>query len=282
MTDARPDAASESHPDSSSDDWAPTGIDVTTPSIARVYDAVLGGKDNYPADRAVAEQMLQVMPGGRDGAWEGRNFLARGVRAMAEQGIRQFLDLGSGLPTVQNTHEVAQAAAPGARTVYVDIDPIVLAHGRAILAGDEFTSVVTADLGAPAELLASPGVRDLIDLSQPVGLILLNVTHHIVDDAAVAKIVDAYKAATVPGSGLLLAQFCRSTEPELAALEQVALKALGSGRFRTMAEIEAFFDGWEIAEPGIDYMAKWRPETPLTGDLTIAQKVAGGGLAFKR
>jgi hypothetical protein len=270
MTDAQPD------------DWAPTGIDVSVPSIARVYDAVLGGKDNYPVDRAVAEKMLQALPGGRDGAWEGRTFLARGVRAMAEQGVRQFLDLGSGLPTVQNTHEVAQAAIRGARTVYVDIDPIVLTHGRALLAGDDYTSVVTADLADPGELLSLPAVRDRIDLSQPVGLILLNVTHHIVDDAAVTKIVDAYKAAVAPGSGLLLAQFCRSNEPELAALEQVALKALGSGRFRTMAEIEAFFDGWDIAAPGVDYMAKWRPKTPLAGDLTVAQKVAGGGLAFKR
>jgi SAM-dependent methyltransferase len=263
------------------EEWAPTGIDVSVPSIARVYDAVLGGKDNYAVDRAVAEQMLGAMPGGRDGAWEGRTFLARGVRAMAERGIRQFLDLGSGLPTVQNTHEVAQAVAPDARTVYVDIDPIVLAHGRALLAEDANTAVITADLADPAGLLALPEVGKLIDLSQPVGLILLNVTHHVVDDAAIAGVVEAYKAAVAPGSGLLLCQFCRSTEPESAALEAVALKALGSGRFRSMAEIAAFFAGWEIAEPGVDYMARWRPETPLTGDLTIAQRVAGGGLAFK-
>lgn len=226
--------------------------------------------------------MLNVMPGGREGAWDGREFLARGVKAMVDSGIRQFLDLGSGLPTVRNTHEIAQELAPESRVLYVDNDPIVLAHGRALLAENERTTVVTADMGDPQALLASPEAKEHLALTRPVGVILLNVIHHVVDDGFAAATVQAYKDAVVPGSALLICHFCKSDDPEPAALEKVALEALGSGRFRTMGEIGAFFDGWELAEPGVAYPANWRPEGPVPDPLPINKRVAAGGLGFKR
>jgi hypothetical protein len=262
------------------DDWRPVGIDISTPSIARVYDAVLGGKDNYPVDRAIAEASLAIVPEIGDVGRYNRAILGRGVRYMAEQGIRQFLDLGSGLPTVQNTHQVAQEHSPEARVVYVDKDPIVLAHGRALLAENDRTTVVTADLREPAEILNHPDVRALIDFDQPVGLMLVGVVHHLNDDEGPEQIVEAYKKALPPGSFLFLTHFCASS-PDAVALEKALLTDLGSGRFRTIEEISAYFDGLELVEPGVVFLPQWQPEEPVEEPLTVGQKLMAGGIAKK-
>ncbi|WP_436789423.1 SAM-dependent methyltransferase [Yinghuangia sp. YIM S10712] len=262
------------------DDWAPTGIDVSKPSIARVYDAVLGGKDNFPVDRAIADQSQEIVPEIGDVARYNRDILGRAVRHMAKSGIRQFLDLGSGLPTVQNTHQVAQSVAPDARVVYVDIDPIVLAHGRALLAENDNTTVVTADLRDPKTVLNLPQVRKFIDLDQPVGLMLVGVIHHLGDDEDPDGIVRTYLDALPSGSHFLLTHFCASS-PDALALEGALLTSLGTGRFRTLEEITAYFDGLELLDPGVVYLPLWRPEEPVEEPLTVGQRLMAGGLAIK-
>ncbi|WP_436772751.1 SAM-dependent methyltransferase [Yinghuangia sp. YIM S09857] len=262
------------------DDWAPTGIDVSKPSIARVYDAVLGGKDNFAVDRVIAQQSQDIVPEIGDVARFNRDLLGRAVRFMAESGIRQFLDLGSGLPTVQNTHQVAQAVAPDARVVYVDIDPIVLAHGRALLAENHNTTVVTADLRDPKAVLDLPQVREFIDLDQPVGLMLVGVIHHLGDDEDPDGIVRAYLEALPAGSYFLLTHFCASS-PDALALEGALLTSLGTGRFRTLEEITAYFDGLELLDPGVVYLPQWRPDEPVGEELTVGQRLMAGGLALK-
>ncbi|MGW0658658.1 SAM-dependent methyltransferase [Streptodolium elevatio] len=262
------------------DDWAPTGIDVSKPSIARVYDAVLGGKDNFAVDRVIAQQSQDIVPEIGDVARFNRDLLGRAVRFMAQKGIRQFLDLGSGLPTVQNTHQVAQSVAPDARVVYVDIDPIVLAHGRALLAENHNTTVVTADLRDPKAVLDLPQVREFIDFDQPVGLMLVGVIHHLGDDEDPDGIVRAYLEALPAGSYFLLTHFCASS-PDALALEGALLTSLGTGRFRTLEEITAYFDGLELLDPGVVYLPQWRPEEPVAAELTVGQRLMAGGLALK-
>ncbi|CAJ63348.1 MULTISPECIES: SAM-dependent methyltransferase [Frankia] len=260
--------------------WAPTDIDVSTPSIARVYDAILGGKDNFPADRVVADQFMQFVPGGREAAQYNRALLNRGVRYLAEQGVRQFIDLGSGLPTVSNTHQAAQSVAPDARVVYVDNDPIVLAHGRALLAENRNTTVITADFRHSQKVLAHPDLRALIDLDQPVGLILFGVVHHINDDEDPAGVIRHYRDALAAGSYLFLTHFVAHGE-QTTELEKMLLADLGTGRFRTLAEIGEYFDGLDLVEPGLVYNPLWRPQEPVPEPLTLTEKLVAGGLARK-
>jgi hypothetical protein len=255
-------------------------IDQSRPSIARVYDAILRGKDNFAVDRAVAEQAHRAFPDGGEAAFINRRLLGRAVRFMAQQGVDQFLDLGSGLPTVQNTHQIAQAVNPKARVVYVDNDPIVLVHGRALLAENEYTTVVTADLREPGMILANPGIATFLDLSQPVGLILNAVIHHVLDEEDPVGILDSYKQGMAPGSYLLLTHFS-SSSPEARALEEVLLRTIGRGQLRTKEQIERFFDGLEIVEPGIVYLPHWRPEEPVTKPLDISGLLYVGGVGRK-
>jgi hypothetical protein len=261
---------------------APPGIDVTTPSIARAYDVVLGGKDNFAVDRQVVGEMLKIAPGLPQVAAYNRQALVRGVRYLtAEAGIRQFLDLGSGLPTVENTHQVAQRIAPDARVVYVDNDPIVLAHGRALLARNDNTTVVTADLRDPAAILAHPEVNRLIDWSQPVGVMLVGILHHLHDDEDPKGVAKAYMDAVPPGSYLFMTAFCRSF-PEAAELEKTYLSVLGTGRFRTKEQLQGFFGDLEMVEPGLVFLPEWRPDTPIAGEMTVAEKLMAGGIGRKR
>jgi S-adenosyl methyltransferase len=260
--------------------YEPPDIDVSRPSIARVYDAILGGKDNFAADRAVAELAHKAFPDGGQAAHINRALLGRAVRYMAHAGIDQFLDLGSGLPTVQNTHQIAQAENRAARVVYVDNDPIVLAHGRALLAENSSTIVVTADLREPEKVLTNPEITRFLDLSRPVGLILNAVIHHVLDEEDPYGILDRYKRFLPPGSYLLLTHFS-SSSPEARALEQVLLRALGRGQLRSREQITRFFDGLDIAEPGVVYLPEWHPDEPVTEPLDISSVLYLGGLGRK-
>lgn len=255
-------------------------IDTSVPSIARVYDAILGGKDNYPVDQEIADEVGRAFPDGGEGARTNRRLLVRAVRHIAEQGIDQFLDIGSGLPTAQNTHEVAQEVNPDAKVVYVDNDPIVLAHGRALLATDDHTVVVTADVRDPQHLLARPEVTGMLDLDRPVGLILNAVIHHLLDSEDPAGLVETYKERLAPGSFLLLTHFCSST-PEARGLEAVLQQALGRGQLRTMAQIAGFFEGMEMVEPGVVYLPYWRPDGPVEAPLEISGLLVAGGVGRK-
>ncbi|GII90212.1 SAM-dependent methyltransferase [Sinosporangium siamense] len=240
-------------------DRVPPTVDPTRPSIARIYDAILGGKDNLAVDRAVAEAAFKAFPDGGEAAKHNRAILARAVRYMCEQGIDQFLDLGSGLPTVENTHEIAQRINPDAKVVYVDNDPVVLAHGRALLATNGNTSVVTADLRDPEGVLSHPEVAGFLDLTRPIGLLLVAVVHHVLDEEEPGRILEAYKEAMAPGSHLLLTHFS-SAAPEARALESVLLRTIGRGKLRDRDEITDFFSGLDLVEPGVVHPPDWRPD----------------------
>ncbi|MBW8487399.1 SAM-dependent methyltransferase [Actinomadura parmotrematis] len=257
----------------------PTGV----PTAARVYDVMLNGKDNFAVDREVAHASLAIMPELRDIALHNRAMLHRVVRHLAaDEGVVQFLDLGSGLPTARNTHEVAQEANPEARVVYVDIDPIVLAHGRAILADNPGTTVVTADIRDPEAVLAHPDVRRLIDFSQPVAVMLCGILHHLNDDEEPGRIVAALRDAVPAGSFFFITNFTRLGDaPESAELEKQLLQQLGTGRVRTPAELAAFFDGLEILPPGLVPLPLWRPDEVVTDATTVDVRFMTGGVGRK-
>jgi hypothetical protein len=258
-------------------------IPTDVPTAARVYDVMLNGKDNFAIDRQVAEASLAIMPELRDIALHNRAMLHRAVRYLAaEEGITQFLDLGSGLPTVRNTHEVAHEVNPDAHVVYVDIDPIVLAHGGAILAGDPTTAVVTADIRDPQAVLDDPGVKALIDFTKPVCVMLVGILHHLLDEEDPAGIVAAFRDAVPSGSFFFITNFTRlSDTPESAALEEQLLAQLGTGRVRTPAELAAFFDGMEILPPGVVPLPLWRPDEPVLDSTTTDVRFMTGGVARK-
>lgn len=258
-----------------SEDGVP-GLDTSRPSLARVYDAALGGKDNFAVDRAALEGVRQAIEQTPGMAYANRAMLRRVVRYLVTQaGIRQFVDLGSGLPTRENTHQVAQRDAPDARVVYVDIDPMVLAHARALLAEDDRTAVVTADLTHVDAVLGHPELRRLIDMSEPVAILLVGMLHHFSDDQNPAGIVAAYKDAFPPGSYLFITHFCRSG-PAAVAMERDFLKHLGTGWFRTKEQIQAYFDGLEMVDPGLVYLPQWRPDPSYDREFTPAADEAEG------
>lgn len=261
-------------------DDVPPQIDTSKPSIARVYDAVLGGKDNYPVDRAVLEEGRKISPAVMHAGHVNRWFLNRGVRFMAEQGIDQFLDLGSGLPTVQNTHEVAQSINPEARVVYVDNDPIVQIHGGALLAHDGRTRVVMADVLDVTGVLGHPEVRGLLDFSRPIGLVMLAIVHHLEDEEDPQGVVDAYKTPMPPGSYFFLSHFC-NTLPETRELEAKVRQAMGRGRMRGQDEITGYFGGWDLLEPGVVPVTRWRPDEPAPEPMERAGLMVLGGMARK-
>ena len=261
-------------------DHVPPEIDTTQPSVARVYDAILGGKDNFAVDRAVAAEAMATVGDRGNGARLNRAALGRAVRYMTLQGVDQFLDLGSGLPTAQNTHQIAQAVSPAARVVYVDNDPSVSLHGQALLAGDAETAVVLADVMEPDKLLSLPEVTDLIDFTQPAGLIMNAVIHHMLDEEDPYGVVAAYKDAVVPGSYMQITHFCDAA-PEAAGGVQVLRENLGRGQIRRRDEIKRFFDGWQLVEPGLVFVSEWRPDEPVTLPLDVGSLLMLAGVARK-
>jgi len=251
------------------------------PSIARTYDYLLGGKDNYPVDREIGEIFVRKFPGAVRIALDNRACLVRAVTFIAgELGISQFIDLGSGLPTADNVHQVAQRADPGAKVVYVDNDPIVLAHGRAMLAEDECTVVVRADIRQPSQILSDPAVRGLIDFSRPVAVIASAVLHHLLDEEDPLGVISAVRDATPAGSCLFVSHFRALGDPDSAALEAVMLEAFGRGEWRTSEQIGQFFGDMRLIAPGIEPCARWRPDTD-PGDLTAYQRLIVAGLGRK-
>ncbi|MEV1008312.1 SAM-dependent methyltransferase [Streptomyces sp. NPDC049881] len=257
------------------------GIDVTRPSIARVYDALLGGKDNYAVDRELADVFITRIPGARVIAFDNRRALARAIAAMSAAGIRQFIDVGSGLPTADNVHQVAQRHAPDSRVVYVDNDPVVLAHGRALLAEDERTVVITGDLRDPATITEHEETRALIDFGQPVGVVLSAILHHVNDDEGPRELVRHWREAVPSGSHLYISHFRSENDPESARLEGILQESLGRGRWRTDEELAELFEGLTLLEPGIAPCALWRPEGEGTPELTAWQRLIAAGLAVK-
>ncbi len=245
----------------------PHGFDPTTPNIARMNDYFLGGKDNFAADRQAAEKALDLAPELLVLMREWRSFIRRVVRFLAQSGIRQFIDIGTGLPAEENVHEIAQATAPDARVAYVDSDPVVCSHAQALLADDQRTIAIRADIREPAGLITHPALRKLIDLDQPVAILLLTVLHSIPDDEVAQRAVSQLREAMAPGSYLAIQHSVCDVRPEvtrsLASLYQDE-KAIAGGRrasnTRTKAKIESFFRGLELVDPGVVYLPTWRPE----------------------
>ena len=248
--------------------WVPPGVDTTRANPARVYDYWLGGSHNFPVDQEVGRAIEAVEPNAGVFARANRAFIGRAVRFMAAAGIRQFLDIGSGIPTVAHVHEVAQQAAPGSRVVYVDVDPIAIAHSRAILAGTQDATVVSGDLRQPEEILASEDVRRLIDFSQPVGLLLVLVLHFIGDDEDPLRAVATLRDALAPGSYFALSHATSDDKPAAGPMVEKAYNGTVSTpmRLRTHAEILRFFDGFQVVDPGLVSAPLWRPDSPASID----------------
>ena len=244
-----------------------------------MYDYYLGGKDNFESDRRAAEEIYSKIPDLPEVARDNRAFLQRAVRHLAEAGIRQFVDIGAGLPTQGNVHEIAQKVDPSSRIVYVDNDPIVLAHARALLTGSPqgATTYIEADLRNPERIFADPALRRVIDLEQPVGLLMVAVLHFITDDEDPRGLLARYRSFLAPGSHLVLAHATRDDRPAEAVQKMTDVYKRSSAPFvfRTRDRIEALFDGTELLDPGLVFCADWRRD-PLTAPSPAAPWNYGG------
>ncbi|GDY30455.1 SAM-dependent methyltransferase [Gandjariella thermophila] len=242
--------------------WVPSSVDLTRPSAARVYDYYLGGAHNFAVDRELAEQVIRELPELPRMTQANRAFLRRSVRFLMDRGVRQFLDIGSGIPTVGNVHEIAQRVDPHARVVYVDNDPVAVAHSRALLTEQPNTAVVHADLRDPVRLLADPGVTALLDFDAPIGLLMVAVLPFVPDCDRPAAAIAAYREALAPGSYLVL-----SHATDDAGLDpEGRVKALyrrGSIQVvtRTRQQVTDLLDGFDMVDPGVVYLPLWHPDS---------------------
>lgn len=252
----------------------PKGIDVTVPNVARVYDYLLDGKDNFESDRQTAEHLISLVPGVRETVAENRQFLRRAVRYLAQDAeIDQFLDVGVGLPTRGAVHEVAHEVNPAARVAYVDYDPVVVLHGGVLLTEPDRSIVVRGDVRDPAALLADPVIRQHLDFSRPVAVILLAIMHFVADDDDPYGIVATIRDALPAGSYLVLAHVSVDEIPEDVVERAVGLYSRASEPLtpRTRDQVARFFDGFDLVEPGITREYAWRPDpsTDLTGKFSL-------------
>lgn len=258
------------------------GIDIGVPSVARMYDYLLGGKDNYAVDREASDELLKVVPSTRELAVNNRRFLQRVVGVLArEYGIRQFLDHGSGLPTQNNVHQVAQAVDPASRVVYVDNDPIVLAHGRALLEENENTAVIQADFRDTDGVLGHPEVERLIDFDLPVAALFVSVLHCVPDTDDPAGLIRRVAGRLAPGSFLVVCQLVS----EDASVRDFVTGFMDTsthgnwGRVRQERDVADFLDGLEILEPGLVEVSTWRPDDSLTPHQRTKEWIEFGGVA---
>lgn len=261
------------------------GLDFSTPNVARMYDYLLGGLNNFAADRAAAERVLTHLPQQRAAALENRRFIDRAVRFLAapEQGVTQFLDIGAGLPTRQSVHEVARMLNPACRVAYVDYDPVVVSHGKAMLAERDCSVVVQEDLRDPEAVLGNPEIRAHLDLSRPVGLILVNILHWIHDGDLPRQVLGVLRDALAPGSYLVLTHMSgdliETSDIDAASrAARVFDTANAQLWLRSEPDVLKFFDGWQLVEPGLVPKHEWRPDSGAAASLF---DIAYGGVALK-
>ncbi len=253
-----------------------TGSGSRTPNVGRIYDALLGGKDNYADDRQAADQLLAVMPDARAAAWANRCFVSRAVRFLAEDaGIGQFIDIGAGLPAPGNIHQVVQELDPLVRVAYVDHDPVAVSHARALLCTAPGVCAVEGDLRDPAGIVGHPDVRAVIDLGAPTAIVLGAVLHHILDDDSPHKLVDLLMAAVASGSYLVISH---ATDQDIGAdaagqVRELYTQASAPIVFRSRTEVARFFEGLELVPPGIGDVAAWHADLPTASGRVI---VVGG------
>lgn len=264
--------------------WAPDVVDLEVPSAARMYDYYLGGSHNFAADRQLAEAALQAWPDTPYMCRANRAFLRRAVTHLARLGVDQFLDLGSGIPTAGNVHEIAQAVRPEARTLYVDCDAVAFAHGRALLQDEPRAAYLQADLRDPESVLSSREVKDMLDLSRPVAVMMLMALHFVPDSDDPAGIVTEYREAVAPGSYFVYSHGTNEYRPaNTGGITKVYENASHGIVPRNRAEIAALADGWELLEPGLTDVILWRPDPaeleddPLGGDVARYSTFAGVG-----
>jgi hypothetical protein len=255
------------------------GLDVTVPSPARIYDYYLGGHDNYPVDQAAAENALIAVPHGRGIARANRRFLARAVVHMARQGIGQFIDLGTGIPTWPNVHELARSVTAGARVLYVDNDPVVTAHNQALMARREGIEVVHGDIRDPYRIFTSPQLERVIDFGQPVGVLFVAVLHFIPPEDDPESIVGSFAKYMTGGSCLAVSHITSDgTSPDVVTAVQRAYKdATAPAVFRTADQISGFFDGLDMVTLGLTDVASWPDRMPATVAPPVLRVLAGVG-----
>jgi hypothetical protein len=258
--------------------WVPAEVDTRRANVARVYDYLLGGTHNFLADQDVGRAIVAVEPNARAVGQANRAFLGRAVRHLVGTGIRQFLDIGSGIPTQGNVHEVAQDAAPDARVVYADIDQVVIAHSNAILAGNPCATIIHGDLREPVTVLDRAASTRLIDFSQPVGLLLGAVLHFVPDESNPWGIVATLRDVLAPGSHLVVCHGTEEGAPAVAqAAEKVYQRAVSADLcMRSRPDILRFFDGFDLVDPGLVAIPYWRPDA---GDPPLDPGKFWGGLA---
>jgi hypothetical protein len=259
-------------------DWA-AGVDIGRPSAARIYDYLLGGSHNFAVDREAAEQVLAVMPSVRYMAESNRAFLYRAVRYLCHAGVRQFLDIGSGIPTSGSVHEIAQEIAPDSRVVYVDIDPIAIAHCTALLRNNDNATAILADARKPSTVLDDEATRDLLDFRQPVGLLIVSLLHFIPGEDAY-QMVGSLGGVLPGGSYLVLSHAAPDpfTGEEGEALGAIYNRSTTpGGEARNRDEVMRFFEGYDLVEPGLAWATEWRPDEEPQTDPAKLGLLAGVG-----
>lgn len=263
--------------------WSPESVDIGVPSAARIYDYMLGGGHNFAADRELADKILAVLPTAGQLALENRAFLRRAVLTLVEAGVRQFLDIGSGIPTAGNVHEIAQRAAPEARVVYVDHDPVAIAHSELVLQENDLATAILADMRDPASILKHPKTRHLLDFDAPIGLLMVTVFHYVADSDGPLELMARYRDPLAQGSYLVLSHgsIDHNSPDGIAAGIELSKKNIPLYP-RTRAEIAELFTGFELLEPGLVSLAEWRSPATDTdnggGNPPIDSMLAGVGI----
>jgi SAM-dependent methyltransferase len=243
--------------------WVPTDVDLSKPNAARVYDYILGGANNFEVDREFAKRLVTMIPDAQAVAHENRGFLRRVVAFLVERGIRQFVDLGSGIPTVGNTHEVAQRIDPGARVIYVDNESVAVAHSQLILQHNENADIVREDIRDVSAVLRHPATRRLIDFDEPVAILMFAVLHFVADADDPYRLVARYRDATVPGSGLAISHGTSDGRPEVTRVVAEYRHTTSPVTERDKAEVLRMFAGYDLVPPGVVFTREWQPEIEL-------------------
>lgn len=262
--------------------WVPTSVDLEKPSAARAYDYVLGGNHNFAVDRAFVAKLIAAQPEVKRFVIMNRAFMRRAVLFMVEQGIRQFLDLGSGIPTVGNVHEIAQAADPSAKVVYVDNEHVAVAHSQLLLEKNDNAVMVHADIAKPGLVLSDPATRQVLDFDQPIGILAITIAHYVLDDQDPLGVFAAYRDAVPSGSYLAMTHLTDDFT-QVSEITEAMKTSQNSVVARSSAEVAALFGDFEMVEPGLVTTSQWRPER--SADLPADAAVHDGlyaGVARKR
>ncbi len=263
--------------------WAPSSINLEVPNAARVYDYYLGGAHNFAVDRQMADQAIRAWPELPQIMSANRAFLRRAVRFLVRSGVRQFLDLGSGIPTAGNVHEIAQGVDASCRVVYVDNDPVAVLHGQAMLADVPNVTAVGADLREPATVLGHPGVTQLLDLSRPVAVLLVAVLHFVSDDDDPASVIATYREAMAPGSYLVICHASPDGGGDRAATHRALYARTPTPMtMRTREQVACLLTGFDLVEPGLVYMASWRPDEDGDEDCEHPERFPGYAAVARR